>query len=143
PGPRWYRPWAPQIVLSNIGRSYKFGYDTRFRADRKVQTRVSGNTLVSLAVGKQAAVLGKALVANQQGFAVPGIPADVVSLVKETLLLDTESAGVMASVAGVAANATAAAQADYTNAIRGVWLSRDDRFSDTALKSVDIGGEPP
>ena len=136
PGPRWYRPWSPQVVLTNIGRSYKFGFDTRFRADGKVQTRLAGDTIVSMTVGKQTSVAGRDLVATPQLFSAPGLPSEVVSLVRETLLLDTESAGVMSSAGG-------GSQAEYTNAIRGIWLTRDARFDDDALKAIDIDGEVP
>jgi hypothetical protein len=104
PGPRWYRPWAPQVVLSNIGRSYKFGHNSRFRPDKKVQTRVSGNTLVSMTVSSLHLVFGSDILANPLDLNIAGVPSVVASLVRETLLLDTESAGTMASVALQAAS---------------------------------------
>ncbi len=147
PGPRWYRPWAPQFVLSNIGRSYKFGLDTRFRADDRVYTRVGGTTLTSMTLSQRAVVHGLDLIATPENLNVPGIPAEVASLVRETLLLDTESAGIMALLGaptptGVQQN-LAPVQAAYTSAIQGVLLARDARFKTDVLQAVSLNGEHP
>jgi hypothetical protein len=149
PGPRWYRSWAPQVVLSNIGRSYKFGHNSRFRPDKKVQTRVSGNTLVSMTVSSLHPVFGSDILANPQDLNIAGVPSVVASLVRETLLLDTESAGTMASVALQAASPlvqapnVAVLQTGYTNAIQGVLLARDSNFNSAVLKAIALDGEQP
>lgn len=141
PGPRWYRSWSPQVVLRNVGRSYKFGFDTRFRSDKKVQTRLSGNTLVSLGAGTQPAVFGADLVLNPQNLNVPGVPSVAKALVRETLLLDTESVSLMASLSG--SSNQAAAKSQYTAAIQGLWFARHFIFDSTSLHSVSLTGEAP
>jgi hypothetical protein len=136
-----------QLVLSNIGRSYKFGLDTRFRADDRVYTRVGGTTLTSMTLSQRAVVHGLDLIATPENLNVPGIPAEVASLVRETLLLDTESAGIMALLGapnptGVQQN-LAPVQAAYTSAIQGVLLARDARFKTDVLQAVSLNGEHP
>ncbi len=147
PGPRWYRPWSPQLVLSNIGRSYKFGFDTRFRTDSKVLTRISGNTLTSMTVSNQVAVFGHDLLTAPESLNVPGLPGEVAALAKETILLDPESAAVMAANAAATqaggAQGAPALQASYTNAIQGTLLAHDDRFNKALLLAVALDGEQP
>ena len=47
PGPRWYRPGAPQVVVLGCQRSFRFGEDARLAADGLLPTRGSGQTVTS------------------------------------------------------------------------------------------------
>src|SRR5262245_54880811 len=78
PGPRWNRPWAPQLVLFGTGRSYKFGFDGRYRADGYMKGRLSGETAIGLSLGTYSRVLGQDLVDKPtQLFSTPGVPPEV------------------------------------------------------------------
>ena len=137
PGPRWYRPWAPALLLYGTGRSYRAGFDGRFRADGFLQTRMGGETARALSVGAMPPVAGRQIIEKGGAFsATPGLPAETAALLEEALLLDTESATVMAAAAGAGARGAAE---QYRSAVRGMWLSRDPRLTATerdALKSV-------
>lgn len=133
PGPRWNRPWSPQLVLFGTGRSFKFGCDNRFRSDGYMKTRQSGETTTALAVGSNATVFGRDILDNPSGlFSTPGLPSEARGLVNEALLFDTESASVMARLGaggrGAGKEALAAAQQQMKSAIRGLWLSRDQKM---------------
>ena len=128
PGARWYRSWSPQLVLSGIGRSYKFGADGRFRADGFVDTRISGATLTNLAVASYAPVFGQDLLADPEAFNVPGLPAEVISLINEMLLLDPESSGAMAGTS------SATAMRDFSIGVRATLLARDSLFAAPATQ---------
>ncbi len=95
PGPRWYKPWAPQLVVSKLKRSYKFGFDGRYSPDGTVAVRRSGETLSSIRVGDSAKVSGSQLLDNEAGLNVAGLPPDTIALAREALLMDAESAGIM------------------------------------------------
>src|SRR5262249_19747323 len=102
PGPRWYRPWAPHLVVFGAKRSYRHGLDGRFRADGHLATRVSGEAMIGLRVGS-ATVLAKDLMASTLPFASAGLPPAALELVQEHLLSDAENAPIMAQSAGAAA----------------------------------------
>jgi hypothetical protein len=123
PGPRWYRPWSPQLVISGAGRSYRFGEDDRFGGI--VQARVSGETLSALRVGKLRSITGRELLANAGPLsATPGIPSEVRSLVEETMLQDSDCGGVMAAQ-GVGTSLL------FQKAIQSTWLMRDPALSES------------
>ena len=159
PGPRWYRSWSPQVVLSDVGRTYKFGYDTRFRADRKVEVRLSGNTVSRITVGQYGAVAGADILGSTQMLAHAALPSTILSLATESVLFDPESSGSMAAVVSGAASPSrlnpvlssdvrpnpprAKAQADFGSAIQALWFARDSAFDASALKSVQVLGQQP
>jgi hypothetical protein len=129
PGARWQRPWSPELVLFGTGRSYKFGFDGRFRQDGFVKSRQSGETLTSIAAGAHRRVFGREIL-DKPGelFDKPGIPPEARALVQEALLLDTESTSIMARLALGRRSTTEqrrAAQKQMKSAVRSLWLSRD------------------
>ena len=109
PGPRWYRPWAPHLVVFGAKRSYRHGFDGRFRLDGHLTTRVSGESMIGLRVGR-ATVLAKDLVTSTAALATAGLPAVVSELVQEHLLSDAENAPIMAKNARQPAGTTAPAR---------------------------------
>lgn len=124
PGPNWYRPWSPQIVVSNAGRSYRFGEDGRFTPDGFLECRTSGEVLASLKVGQSPTAVGGQILAD------PGlisntalIPAEATALLHEAVLFDSDSAEVLANLVAGASGAASALQ--YRSAIRSLWLARD------------------
>jgi len=96
PGPRWYRPWSPQIVLTGAGRSYRFGYDGRFEASNQLACRTSGNTVASITVNGSSPLKGGKILGNVAPFKAAGLPAETLSLVEEAALLDAGNAPLLA-----------------------------------------------
>jgi hypothetical protein len=150
PGQRWNRPWSPQLVLFGTGRSYKFGFDGRFRADGYLKTRLSGETSSSLTVGSLATVRGKDIMEKpDELFSKPGIPSEARALISEALLLDTESTGIMANLASGRRRARSlaeGAQKQMRSAVRGLWLSRDAKTvaaKNPNLSAIVVGGTFP
>jgi hypothetical protein len=149
PGPNWYRPWSPTIVVTGAGRSYRFGEDGRFREDGYLKCRLGGETLYGLSVGSIQAT-GQHIITNRALLlGNPGLPVETVAIVEEALLLDTESAGCIGAAASPP-NALPAvkiiAQEQIRNAVRGIWLSRDPRLTDEereALEAIQPQGELP
>ena len=139
PGPRWYRPWAPHLVLFGIKRSYRHGFDGRFRLDGHLFTRVSGESLVGLKVGG-VTVLAKDLVATGDDIAAHGLPRAAQALLHEHLLADAENAYIMAKEArrpgeGAAPRVTAA---QMTAAARALWLSRGNLLKPEEKSAIDL-----
>lgn len=131
PGPRWYRPWAPQVVLYGTGRSYKFGFDGRFRADGFIKCRLSSETTFGLSVGGRKTVFGQDILDNPGAlFTTAGLPFETRSLVNESALLDTESTGILAKLVSSRTEDPRVVQEQYRTAIRGILLTRDSRLSD-------------
>src|SRR5262249_28357693 len=64
PGARWYRPYAPQLVLQGGGRSYRFGEDGRFEPDGTLKCRVGGDPMFAIYSSLGPPVLGSDLMAN-------------------------------------------------------------------------------
>lgn len=150
PGPRWNRPWSPQLVLLGTGRSFKFGDDGRFEVDGYMKTRMSGETTTGIAVGANAPVYGRDIMDNPAALlSKPGLPSEARGLINEALLLDTESAGVMANLSAgerAASKDVLAAQKQMKSAIRGLWLSRDQKAvaaNKANLKAVACYGTFP
>ena len=56
PGPRWYRPGAPQVVVLGCQRSFRFGEDARLAVDGRLPTRGSGQTVTQLYVAAYPAI---------------------------------------------------------------------------------------
>ena len=141
PGPRWYRPWAPHLVIFGARRSYRHGFDGRFRADGHLTTRVSGESMIGLRVGR-ATVLARDLVASTAALAGPGLPAAASELVQEHLLSDVENAPIMAkfarqqTAAGTAVPRVTAAQ--MSAASRALWLSRGDLLEPQEKSAIDL-----
>lgn len=129
PGQRWHRPWSPHVILYGTGRSFKAGADGRFRLDGYLKTRQSGETVMALSIGSYPRVNGKDIIDKpQELFSRPGLPSDVRALVRESLLLDTESTSVMAQLAlgrTASRDTLALAQKRMRSAVRGLWLARD------------------
>jgi hypothetical protein len=147
PGPRWYRPWSPQIVLQNAGRAYRFGEDGRFDSvDGKLQCRTSGYTVYGVVGNSGTPVPATAVLANADAInAKAGVPADARALLGEAVLLDTGSAPALAVSAAPVAQ-RAAAQAYFTQAIRGVYLERLPSLSaqtQDLLKNIHVKGTLP
>ncbi len=147
PGPRWYRPWCPQIVLNNVGRSYRFGEDGRF--DPKNGTllcRTSGHTISAVYSNGGTPVSGTQLMANPGAIsAAASLPSIVLPLLYEALLLDTGSTPSMAAVSA-SGNARAAAESYFKAAIQGIYLYRLPSLSAQQLEALDqiqIKGDQP
>jgi len=139
PGPRWYRPWAPHLVVFGAKRSYRHGFDGRFRLDGHLTTRVSGEAMIGLQVGA-ATVLAKDLVASTAPLAMPGLPGAVSELVQEHLLSDAENAPIMAKnarqAAGTAVPRVTARQ--MSAASRAIWLSRGELLKPQEKSAIDL-----
>jgi hypothetical protein len=147
PGPRWYRPWSPQIVLQDAGRTYRFGEDGRYDpVNGALVCRTSGYTVYSIASSSGTPVLASSVLANAQSItAKSGLPADTRALLGEALLLDTGSAAALAVVAATAPQ-RAAAETYFVQAIRGLYLERLPDLSaqtQTLLKSIVVKGTQP
>jgi hypothetical protein len=127
PGPRWYRPWSPQVVLLGSGRSYRFGNDGFFEEDGFLRCRIGGHTLHTIATGA-ARVLGRDLLVGSVNFARrPGVPGELRTVIEEAALLDPDSSAPM-----------------FTDDVHGLWLSRDPKVSDQRNKLLSVaGGEHP
>ncbi|HEV2069819.1 MAG TPA: hypothetical protein VGR26_08500 [Acidimicrobiales bacterium] len=147
PGPRWYRPWSPQIVLFDTGRSYVAGYDGRFRSDGFMLTRTSGETLVGLAVGPRRLSGANLLERSGALFSHEGLPPETRALVDEAVLLDPDSAGAMARAAlpRGTEQQLRAAEKDFRLGIQSQWLRRDPRLpadADVLTKVLPLGVKP-
>jgi hypothetical protein len=145
PGPNWYRPWSPQIVLLGAGRSYKYGEDSRFRDDGFVTCRFSGETLSGIRIGPQATIRGREALANAVPLtAMPSVPKEVRALVEETLLLDPDSSAVLRLQISAT---TRLSDAVFKSAIRGLWLKRDSELlseaENKAMAAVQGLGQVP
>jgi hypothetical protein len=126
PGPRWYRPWSPVIVLNQADRSYRFGYDGRYdpSGNGYLICRQSGETLYSIAVGNST-VYAPDLLANARAFAaIPGLPAETTALIEESLLMDTQSSESMAAAQTHVGPASMTA-VQFHAAVQGMYLARD------------------
>jgi hypothetical protein len=145
PGPRWYRPWSPQIVLTDAKRSYRFGEDGRFESDGTLLCRASGYTAYAIYSNTGAQVQASALVANPTAIAsVAGLPPETQSLLSEAVMLDTGSAPALAAAIPVAQRA--AAQTYFSAAIQGVYLQRLSNLSAATvnlLGKIQVEGEQP
>jgi hypothetical protein len=143
PGPRWYRPWSPLIVLTNCGRSYRFGDDGRFEPDGFLKCRVTGDTLSALSVGsvtfRPRPVLGRSGVLLARA---DSVPEDVRPLVEEVTLLDSDSAPAVSMQTA----ATRATVDQVRSAIGAILLSDRGELAasvQAALNSVTVTGEMP
>lgn len=146
PGPNWYRPWSPQVVLTGVGRSYRFGEDGRFRADKFVDCRRSGEVMSGLKVAESPKVYARdTITATGAISSKPGIPSEAKAIVEEAVLLDSDSGAVLAS--HVAGSSGAASGSQYRSAIQGLWLARDASISAQMKENIDDFikpvGEPP
>ncbi len=139
PGPRWYRPWAPHLVLFGASRSYRHGFDGRFRLDEHLTTRVSGESMIGLKVGR-ATVLAKDLVTSTAPLTAAGLPAVVSELVQEHLLSDAENAPIMAKNVRQPAGTTAvrATAKQMAAASRAIWLSRGELLKPQEKSAIDL-----
>jgi len=140
PGPRWYRPWAPHLVLFGAKRSYRHGFDGRYRLDGHLATRVSGESMIGLKVGR-ATVLAKDLVTSTAALATAGLPAVASELVQEHLLSDAENAPIMAKNVRQPAGTTAPPRvtvAQMSAASRAIWLSRGDLLKPQEKSAIDL-----
>jgi hypothetical protein len=141
PGPRWYRPWAPHLVVFGAKRSYRHGFDGRYRPDGHLTTRVSGESMIGLRVGR-ATVLAKDLVTSTASLAGAGLPLVASEIVQEHLLADVENAPIMARYArqpatgGVALPRLTAAQMGAAS--RAIWLSRGDLLKPEEKSAIDL-----
>ena len=116
PGPRWYRPWSPHVVLTDAGRSFRFGCDGRYSSDGVLQCRVSGDEVSSLQVNGGPTVAGSTVLFNPAAFSA--LPPDFAPLLEEAALLDVMSARVIANVSKQAVMLISSAQTS-------IYVSRD------------------
>ncbi len=132
PGPRWYRPWSPQIVLTDAGRGYRFGEDGRYDEEHgTLLCRTSGYTVYGIYSNGGTLVQGSAVMANTGGItSVAGLPADAESLLYEAVIMDKSSAPSL--TAGLPVAQRAAAQAYFGSAIQALYLERFSKFSTTS-----------
>jgi hypothetical protein len=139
PGPRWYRPWAPHLVVFGAKRSYRHGFDGRFRADGHLTTRVSGEAMIGVKLGR-ATVLGKDLVASTAPFSAAGLPGAASELIQEHLLSDADNAPIMAKSARQPAGTNAAPvnARQMAAASRAIWLSRGDLLAPAQKTAIDL-----
>jgi hypothetical protein len=139
PGPRWYRPWAPHLVVFGANRSYRHGFDGRFRLDGHLTTRVSGEAMIGLRVGP-ATVLARDIVAPTTELMAAGLPPVASELVQEHVLSDADNAPLMARNAKVAAGTTArrvdAKQMEAAS--RAIWLSRGGLVKPEEQNAIDL-----
>lgn len=139
PGPRWYRPWAPHLVIYGAKRSYRHGFDGRFRADGHLTTRVSGEAMLGLRAGR-VTVLAKDLIESTAEFSTAGLPGVAAELIQEHVLSDVENAPIMAKhvkqPAGAAA--TKITEKEMRAASRALWLSRGDLLQPEQKSAIDL-----
>lgn len=149
PGPRWYRPWAPHVVVSGAGRSYLFGFDGRFRPDGFLDSRVAGQTLTALAVGPRPPVPCDGLLAGAAVLSVPQLPPEARALVTESLLFDPDSSGAMAAATVRTArpgSSSEEVQNVYRAGVQGMFLARDPKLASSerdALSRIVTFGVVP
>ena len=139
PGPRWYRPWAPHLVIFGAKRSYRHGFDGRFRADGHLTTRVSGEAMIGLRVGA-ATVLAKDIVASTTELMAAGLPPVASELVQEHVLSDADNAPLMARSAKMPAGTTArrVEAKQMAAASRAIWLSRGSVLKPEEQSAIDL-----
>ncbi|MEZ6060142.1 MAG: hypothetical protein R3C19_07270 [Planctomycetaceae bacterium] len=137
PGPRWYRPWAPHLVIFGTKRSYRHGFDGRFRADGHLTTRVSGESMIGMKVGS-ATVMAKDLIGTTADFSAAGLPAAASELIQEHLLSDAENAPIMARNARLNPRANRATTEQMAAASRAIWLSRGNLLKPEERSAVDL-----
>ena len=123
PGPRWYRPWSPQIVLQNAGRSYRFGEDGRFDSTNgNLHCRTSGYTVYGIVANIGTPVLASAVLANAKAITSnASLPVETSALLGEAVLLDTGSVAVLAAAA-VSPTQTTTVADYFAQAVRGLYL---------------------
>lgn len=102
PGPRWYRPGAPQLVVEHVDRAYRHGFDGRYDSDGRLRCRLAGHTLVASNVAipnhdpgkpvRGADLLARATLLGSNS----GLPTPTRSLLEEVLLLDPSNARLLA-----------------------------------------------
>lgn len=137
PGPRWYRPWAPYLVLFGTKRSYRHGFDGRFRADEHLTTRISGESMIGLRIGSTT-VLAKDLIARTADFTTAGLPSAASELIQEHLLSDADNAPIMARNARLNPGASRATTEQMASASRSVWLSRGNLLKPDERNAIDL-----
>lgn len=124
PGARWYRPWAPHLVLYGAKRQFRHNADGRFRADGHLSTRYAGELMVGVRIGGHT-VVGAELLAEKAAFGVDGLPAVVAGLIAEHALTDAANAPIMARVAHrTGGRGRAPSTAQLTAATRAFALNR-------------------
>ncbi len=152
PGARWHRPWSPQIVLQNAGRSYRFGEDGRFdTVNGTLLCRTSGYTVYGIAASTGATVPASAVLASAATISSNAhLPGDATALLGEAVLLDTGSASALAVAvvqgATPAATQVAATASYFVQAIRGIYLERLPDLpaaTQNLLKSIIVKGTQP
>jgi hypothetical protein len=96
PGSRWYRPWSPHLIMTNIGRSHRYGFDGRFDVHGMLVCRMNGYTLSSINTtidGKTPhGVTGAGLFGHAELVAREGIPLVARGILEEAMLLDPSNA---------------------------------------------------
>jgi hypothetical protein len=115
PGPRWYRPWSPQVVLLGAGRSYRFGADGSFEDDGFLRCREAPQIVTDFTINGHT-VTAQSL-ADTTALADPDLPGEARLLVEESILLDSESSALMDAPAGGPTGHN-----PFQLAVRGLWL---------------------
>jgi hypothetical protein len=157
PGPLWYQPKDPVVVLQGAGRSYKHGADTRFSTDNTLACRLASDLVVSLSTPTPS---GLNLTPDpydmlQRTLNNGSLPAECDALLRETVLLDPGAATAAAASATVIANAGGAGLADDQAALaqlaekftveQTVWWALRDPTADytSLLQHLNIVGTLP
>ena len=152
PGPRWFRPWSPVILLKNTGRSYRFGEDGRFDPNNgTLECRVSGNTAYSIVDNIGTEVLASSIFDSPASItSKPGLPAESLSLLQEAAMLDIGSVPTLAASTPASEHSTVqeknTLQQYFNNAISGWYLERYPNLTDQQkqqLQSIEIWGKTP
>jgi hypothetical protein len=145
PGARWYRPWAPHLVIYGAKRAFRFGGDGRFRLDGKLDTRLDGELMTGLRVGGHT-VLATDLIADAPAFAAPGLPPVAAGLVAEHALVDAANAPIMARVAHRTGGRSRKPSAAQFTAVANSMLARRvgvfDSEQQQAIEAIDPVGTP-
>ena len=116
--PRFFAPQDPVVVLGNMRRSLRHGYDGRFEPDDRLRCRLSGDTVATLA-----GVDGRVLIASVPAHGA--IPPDAGALVVEAAIedpfveYDEQAAGILGLPMSVVQRAFQAERRLFVH-----WLSR-------------------
>jgi hypothetical protein len=155
PGPRWYRPWSPHLVMTHVERSYRYGFDGRFDLHGTLVCRMNGYTLSSINTSVDGntpdPVAGNELLGQTAALAKDGIPAITRNVLEEAMLIDPSNAKDIARAwlrnfkrdfpSATQPTATAI-EKQFRNQITANLLRRDPELADVA-DLLQYSGEMP
>lgn len=145
PGPRWYRPGAPQVMIEHVDRGYRHGYDGRFESDGTLRCRLAGMTVSGTGVEgalQGQLVPGADLLAGAAQLELPGLPAASSAVIEELLLVDPSCAGLLADawIRRHGAGLDRGVLVDHFRAQALAWLKlRDTSLDGTQKKALEDG----